>query len=70
MHLSAWFIQAVTLAAIWAWIVAHDLAIYYVVAVLIEQLPTPAQGGSKFYAYFYNVVQALAANWKRVGNKQ
>jgi hypothetical protein len=62
-------IATLTFAAVWAWAVAHDLAIYYVVAVLIEQLPTPATNGNKFYAYFYNVIQVLAANWKRVGSK-
>jgi len=67
MHL---LLAVLTAAAVWAWIVAHQVACYYVAAVLVEQLPTPATGGYKFYAYFYNVVQALAANWKRVGTKQ
>ena len=52
-------------AAVWAWVLAHQLAFYYVFSVLVEQLPPPDPSSSKFYTYVYGVVQVLAANWRR-----
>jgi hypothetical protein len=54
-----------SLAAVWAWAVAHQLIIGWVVAVLLEQMPEPGTTSSAFYRYFYGVVQFIAANWKR-----
>jgi len=62
MHI---LIAAITFAAVWAWAVAHQLIIGYVVAVLIERLPPPDVASGKFYVYFYSVVQVFAANTKR-----
>ena len=58
-------LAVLTLAAVWAWVVAHQVAVYFVLSVLIERLPPPDATSSKFYAYFYSVVQVLAANTKR-----
>jgi len=62
MHI---LIAALTLAAVYAWAVAHQLILYYIGAVLVEQLPPPAPNGSAVYRYFYSVIQILAANLKR-----
>ena len=56
------FIQEVTL---WAFVVAHQLAVYYVACVLVEQLPPPDATSGKFYKYVYSVTQVFAANWRR-----
>lgn len=48
-----------------AWIVAHQLVIYYVLSTLVEQLPPPMQNGNVVYRYFYSVLQIFAANWAR-----
>jgi hypothetical protein len=50
---------------IWLWIVAHQLEVYYVLAVLIEQLPPPTATSNAVYRYVYGVIQILAANWRR-----
>lgn len=55
----------ISLAVVWAWIVAHQLGLYFILAVLIEQLPPPVQTTNALYRYFYSVVQVLAANFKR-----
>jgi hypothetical protein len=58
-------IAVLTWAAVWAWTVAHQLIIWWVVSVLIEQLPPPTPTSNAFYRYFFSVVQVLAANLKR-----
>jgi hypothetical protein len=58
-------IAAITLAALWAWALAHQLAIFWVGSVLIERLPPPDANSGKFYAYCYSVIQVFAANIKR-----
>lgn len=50
---------------IWAWVMAHQLTVAYVVAVLIERLPPPTNNSSQLYAYIYSVLQVFAANSKR-----
>lgn len=62
MHI---LIAVITFAAVWAWAIAHQLILYYVGAVLVEQLPEPATNGNAVYRYFYSVIQILAANLKR-----
>ena len=62
MHI---FLTMVVAATIWAWALAHQLVIAYVVAVLIERLPPPDDKSGKFYAYVYSVLQVFAANSKR-----
>jgi hypothetical protein len=59
-----YLIAALTFSAVWAWAVAHQLAIGWVVAVGIDQLPVP-QKPYGFYAWFFGVVQVLAANLNR-----
>jgi hypothetical protein len=54
-----------TMSAAWMWLVAHQLVIGWVVAVLLEQMPEPGPTSGGFYRYFYGVVQFIAANWKR-----
>ncbi len=61
----ATFLYVVTLAILWAWAVAHQLVIAYVIAVMIERLPPPDATSGKFYAYVYSVLQVFAANSKR-----
>lgn len=61
MHI---FVAALTFAIGWAWVVAHQLAIGWVFAVAIDQLPVP-QKAYGFYAWFFGVVQILAANLNR-----
>jgi hypothetical protein len=58
-------IAAITFAILWAWVVAHQLALYYIFAVLIEQMPPPDETSGKFYKWFYAVVQVFAANLRR-----
>ena len=55
----------ITTVTAWAWIVAHQLAIGWVMAVLIERLPPPDATSGKLYAYIYSVLQVFAANTKR-----
>ena len=62
MHI---LLAVISATALWAWAVAHQLAIYYVLAVMIERLPPPDASSGKFYAYFYSVLQAFAANSRR-----
>lgn len=62
MHI---LIATLTLAAAWAWAVAHQLAIGWVIAVLIERLPPPDATSGKVYVYVYGVLQVVAANTKR-----
>jgi hypothetical protein len=59
------FMAAVTFAIFWAWVVAHQLVLYYIFAVLIEQMPPPDETSGKFYKWFYAVVQVFAANLRR-----
>jgi len=54
-----------TAAALYAWALAHQLVIAYVLAVMIERLPPPDATSGKFYAYVYSVLQVFAANSKR-----
>jgi hypothetical protein len=61
----ATFLAVVATAALWAWAVAHQLLIAYVVAVLIERLPPPDDKSGKFYSYVYSVLQVFAANSRR-----
>ena len=58
-------LAALTAAAVWVWLTAHQIFIAYVVAVLIERLPSPDATSGKFYAYIYSVLQVFAANTKR-----
>ena len=62
MHL---LLAALTAAAVWAWIVGHQLVLYYIFSVLIEQMPPADANSSKFYRYAYSVIQILAANLRR-----
>lgn len=55
-----WFL--LTWAITWAWIVAHQLALFYAFNFVVDQLPEPAAPGA--YKYFYMALHALAANWK------
>ena len=60
------FLAVVATAALWTWAMAHQLVIGWVLAALIERLPLPDDKSSKFYAYFFSVVQFfLAANTRR-----
>jgi hypothetical protein len=52
-------------AGLWAWAVAHQLAVGWVVAVLIERLPPPDAQSGKIYTYIYSVLQVFAANTRR-----
>jgi hypothetical protein len=66
MHSITMFILMVlTWAVIWAWAVGHQLVIWWVVSVLVEQLPPPVQTSNAFYRYFYSVIQVFAANLRR-----
>jgi len=58
-------LAVVTFVAVWAFITAHQLAVYYALAVMIGQLPTPDQESGKFYRWFFGVSQFVAANWVR-----
>ena len=58
-------LATITMAGVWAWTVAHQLIIGWIVAVMIDQLPAPAQNGNAFYRWFFGVVQYLAANLTR-----
>jgi hypothetical protein len=51
--------------SLWSWVTSHWLVIYYVFAVLIEELPTPTPQSGGFYKYFYAVIQIFAANIRR-----
>lgn len=49
---------------IWHFIVTYQLALGWIIAVMIDQLPPPINGNA-FYKWFFGVVQVLAANVKR-----
>ena len=59
-------VAALTLAAAWAWAVAHQLIFGWLFAVAVDNLPAP-QKPYGFYAWFFGVTQMLAANLKRGG---
>lgn len=59
------FMTIVVAVSLWAWLVAHQVAIYYAVSVLIEQLPPPVPTTGPVYRYIYGVFQLIAANWRR-----
>lgn len=56
--------QVLTLAGITAWLLSHKLLLAWIIAVMIDQLPSPRKAYG-FYAYFFGVVQLLAANLQR-----
>jgi hypothetical protein len=60
-----YLLAGITLALVWAWVIAHQLILFYVASVLIEQLPPPDATSGKFYTYAYSVIQIFAANWRR-----
>lgn len=62
MHI---LIATLTAAAVWTWLVAHQLVISWVLASLIERLPPPDATSGKVYSYIYSVLQFFAANTKR-----
>ena len=47
---------------IYAFVLAHQLFSYYVLAVAIGNLPAPDATSGKFYRWFYGFVQAIGAN--------
>jgi hypothetical protein len=49
----------------WFFVIHYQLEIYFVLAVMIEQLPPPDDKSGKFYRWFYGVIQILAANFRR-----
>lgn len=51
-----------TWAVTWAWIVAHQLALFYAFNFVVDQLPEP--GGPGAYKYVFMFLHAIAANWK------
>lgn len=61
----ATLLAVITFAALWAWTLAHQVAIAWVFAVLIERLPPPDQASGKVYTYVYGVLQFVAANTRR-----
>lgn len=42
--------------------ILYQLPIYYVLSVMIDQLPMPSPTGSPFYKWFFGVSQAFSAN--------
>lgn len=54
-----------TLGTIWHFIVAHQLAVAYVVAVLIDNMPAATAQSGGLYRWVFGVLQALAANLTR-----
>jgi len=60
-----YLLTVILAVGVWAWITAHQLIVYYVFSVLIEQLPPATPQSSPFYRYAYSVIQLLAANWRR-----
>ena len=54
----------ITFAALWAWAAAHQIVLYYILSVAIDQLPKPS-GNNAFYAWFFGFIQVIAANWNR-----
>jgi hypothetical protein len=58
-------LAVLTAAAVWSWLMLHQIVTYYVFSVLIEQLPPPDAKSGKFYSYVYGVIQIFAANWQR-----
>ena len=57
-------IAALTFAAVWAWAVAHQAVLFWIFAAAVDQLPAP-QTANSFYAWFFGVLQFLAANITR-----
>lgn len=55
----------VVAVGLWTWMVAHQVVIYYVCSVLIEQLPPTTPTSGPVYRYVYSVAQLVAANWRR-----
>lgn len=54
-----------TLTTVWQFVSTHELITFYVLAVMIDQLPAPSPTGSAFYKWIFGCVQILAANWER-----
>lgn len=55
-------LAGLTLAATWAWIVAHQLVLFYAFNFVVDQMPAPS--GAGFYKVVYVTLHAAAANWK------
>lgn len=62
MHI---LIATLSVAALWVWVVAHQLIIKWVWDSLVERLPPPDATSGKVYAYVYSVLQFFSANTKR-----
>lgn len=54
-----------TLTTVWQFILAHQLASFWVLAVLVDQLPAATAESNGFYRWFFGVTQVLAANLVR-----
>jgi hypothetical protein len=65
MRLLALIWTLLSLAAVWTWMVAHQIVIYYFASVAIDQLPAPGPNSNGFYKWFFGVAQVAAANWNR-----
>jgi hypothetical protein len=63
MFVLAWY--HITPASIWTFLMAHQVATYYFISVMIDQLPMPNGQTNAFYRWFFGVIQVLAANWNR-----
>jgi len=61
----ATLLHLLQVAGWWAFVVAHQLAAFYIACVLIEQLPPPDGTSTALYKYVYSVLQIFAANWRR-----
>ena len=56
------------LSSIWSYFETHpgrDILVYYILMVMIDQLPAPIPGGNAFYKWFFGVAQFFAAAWIR-----
>jgi hypothetical protein len=40
----------------------RDFLVYYIVMVMIDNMPSPMPNGNSFYRWFFGVAQVLAAN--------
>lgn len=58
-------LAAIATVAIWAFLIAHKLLIYYALSVMIGELPMPDATSGKFYRWFFGVANAFAANLRR-----